>query len=253
MPCEEMGLLLQASLDGELDAAHAAQVERHLAGCADCRGELERLQKLRAALRRHATRHRLPDSVRADLLARLPDEAPLRPARRRPIAGRRGALAALAAAVVVGIALDRTLLAVLPAGRQRDLDSLLGAHIRALQPGHTIDVVSADGHTVKPWFDGRIEYSPPVKDLGEHGFALIGGRLDYAAGRTVAVIVYRRRQHVIDLFAWPSTAARPGEPAAAAADGYHVRRWTQDGFDLVAVSDLNEAELDEFVRLWRAS
>ena len=105
-------------------------------------------------------------------------------------ANRRRALGAIAAALVAGIALDRAWQQFQAPDDRSELDSLVGAHIRALQPGHAIDVVSADGHTVKPWFDGRIEYSPPVKDLGEQGFALLGGRLDYAAGRTVAVIVY---------------------------------------------------------------
>ena len=250
MPCEDMRLLVHASLDGELDAAHAAEVERHLAGCRSCGDELARLQRLRSAMRGNATRHVLPAAARGALLASLPAEAPAPPATARA-ANRRLMLGAMAAALVAGIALDRTLVSVLAPADRGELDSLVGAHIRALQPGHAIDVVSADGHTVKPWFDGRIEYSPPVKDLGEHGFALIGGRLDYAAGRTVAVIVYRRRQHVVDLFAWP---AGPDEPvsATAAPDGYHLRRWTQDGFRLAAISDLNEAELDEFVRLWRA-
>ena len=252
MPCEEYGLLLQASFDGELDAAHAAQVERHLSGCAPCSRELERLQALRRTLRTGATRHRLPESARANLLRQLPGEpkpaAPVRPMQR----GRRAMLTAMAAALAAGITIDRGLLLLQAPEDRAELDSLVGAHIRALQPGHAIDVVSADGHTVKPWFDGRIEYSPPVKDLGEHGFALIGGRLDYVAGRTVAVIVYRRRQHVIDLFAWPAGEAA-AERASHVPDGYHLRRWTQDGFQLAAISDLNEGELDEFVRLWRAA
>ena len=251
-----MRLLIHAGLDGELDAAHAAELERHLADCAGCSQEQARLQSLRATLRKHATRHRLPDSARSDLLARLPREQPPPPApvavRPRFPANRRRALGAIAAALVAGIALDRAWQQLQAPDDRSELDSLVGAHIRALQPGHAIDVVSADGHTVKPWFDGRIEYSPPVKDLGEQGFALLGGRLDYAAGRTVAVIVYRRRQHLIDLFAWPATDADLPS-ATGAPDGYHLRRWTQDGFHLAAISDLNEAELDEFVRFWRAS
>ena len=252
MPCEEIGLLLQASFDGELDAAHSAQVERHLAGCNACGRELERLRELRSTLRDGATRHRLPEGARAAMLALLPSERPAASSARPLLGSRRRALAAVAAALAAGVVLDRGLLAVLAPPDRSELNSLVGAHIRALQPGHAIDVVSADGHTVKPWFDGRIEYSPPVKDLGEHGFALIGGRLDFAAGRTVAVIVYRRRQHVIDLFAWPA-GPDAREAADRAPDGYHLRRWAQDGFQLAAISDLNESELDEFVRLWRAA
>lgn len=253
MPCEDMALLVQASFDGELDAAHAAEVEQHLAACPGCTSELARLQTLRTTLRDQATRHRLPDTARAAIRAQLPPAQSLSATQKpvRLVGTRRGVLGAIAAAIVAGVALDRAVLHLLAPGDRSELDSLVGAHIRALQPGHSIDVVSADGHTVKPWFDGRIEYSPPVKDLGEQGFALLGGRLDYAAGRTVAVIVYRRRQHLIDLFAWPSSGDDRPQPTGA-PDGYHLRQWTQDGFKLAAISDLNEAELDEFVRLWRA-
>ncbi|MBX6320313.1 MAG: anti-sigma factor [Rhodospirillaceae bacterium] len=128
---------------------------------------------------------------------------------------------------------------------------ILAAHIRALQPAHAIDVVSADGHTVKPWFDGKVDFSPPVKDLGEQGFALTGGRLDQVGGRPVAVVVYRRRQHLIDLFIWPEAGPGRGPAAAFSRDGYNMRAWHQDGFSLWAASDLNASELDEFVRRWR--
>ena len=117
------------------------------------------------------------------------------------------------------------------------MESALAAHVRGLQPGHAIDVVSADGHTVKPWFDGKVDFSPPVKDLGDAGFALIGGRLDYVDRHVAAVIVYRRRQHQIDLFVWPEASAGA---ATATVDGYHARSWPQDGFSFWAVSDLNE-------------
>ena len=259
MACEDMTSLLHASLDDELDAEHATRVERHLAGCPACAAELRRLRALQAAIRGRATYHRLPAAHRDAVLARLRAAAGARPTARRgglaPHGMPRRAIGGMAASLLIGITLGSWLgPRVLGSGGESDLsDTLVAAHVRALQPGHAIDVVSSDQHTVKPWFDGRVEFSPPVKDLGEQGFALIGGRLDYADHRTVAVVVYRRRQHQIDLFAWPLTPAAEQRPPAGTVDGYHLRSWTQDGFRLVAVSNLNESELDEFVQRWRAS
>ncbi|MFO1047582.1 MAG: anti-sigma factor [Geminicoccaceae bacterium] len=248
MGCDEARELLGAALDGELDAAHTAQLDRHLAACPACAAERRALDRLGSAVR-GASRHRLEPAGRAAILRALRTEAP--PSRAvRPVLARR---AALAASVVLGLGLSggtgywfgRT-------RRTDDLDLLVGAHVRALQPGHAIDVVSADGHTVKPWFDGKVDFSPPVKDLGAEGFALIGGRLDYVEGRVAAVIVYRRRQHQIDLFVWPDSSGTPTAEAGT-IDGYHARHWVQDGFAFWAVSDLNDSELDEFLRRWRAA
>jgi anti-sigma factor RsiW len=125
----------------------------------------------------------------------------------------------------------------------------VAAHIRALQPGHLMDVVSTDQHTVKPWFDGRLDYAPPVRDFAAQGFPLIGGRLDYVAGRPVAVLAYRRAKHLIDLFVWPGT----GPDASRTARGYNVVAWSQDGMAFRAVSDLNASELQDFAALWRAT
>ena len=129
---------------------------------------------------------------------------------------------------------------------------MVASHIRALQPGHLSDVASTDQHTVKPWFDGRLGYAPPVKDLKAEGFPLAGGRLDYLAGRPVAALVYQRSQHVVELFAWPDGGHLDHGPAASSRSGYNFLRWSQDGMAFWAVSDLNAQELADFVRLWRA-
>ena len=139
-------------------------------------------------------------------------------------------------------------LAVLPLPAERS-DALVESHIRALQPGHLMDVPSGDQHTVKPWFDGRVDFAPPVKDLAAARFPLLGGRLDYLAGRSVAVLVYGRDKHVIDLYVWP--AARSAPSGVDNRAGYNIQRWSQDGMAFSAVSDLNGRELDEFARLWQ--
>ena len=114
-----------------------------------------------------------------------------------------------------------------------------------------MDVASTDQHTVKPWFDGRLDFAPPVRDLAAHGFPLVGGRLDYLAGRPVAALAYRRAQHVIDLYAFDGTDLPAGLVPTGSRDGYNFIRWTQDGMTFWAVSDLNAQEMDQFVREWR--
>ncbi len=128
--------------------------------------------------------------------------------------------------------------------------ALVNDHVRALQPGHLLDVVSTDRHTVKPWFDGRTDFAPPVKDLAAPGFPLLGGRLDYLHGRSVAVLVYSRGKHLVELFVWPSSGSN-AVPARVTLDGYNVVHWTSGGMSLTAISDLEPAGLEQFARDWR--
>ena len=242
--CEEMRLLIQADLDGELDAAATAALAAHVADCPGC-AELQReLSALSLRLRGEIFPHAAPASLRRALEARLLPAAPPAPSgfRRRlvPFASF-GAGAAIAACLA---------LLLLPRGADPDAE-LVGDHIRALQPGHLTDVLSSDQHTVKPWFDGRIDYAPPVEDFSPQGFPLIGGRLDYIGGRPVAVLVYRRDKHLIDLYVWPDGGA-PSGPASEARNGYNVVRWTRGGMTFRAVSDLEAKELGAFAQLWPA-
>jgi anti-sigma factor RsiW len=237
-------LLLQAELDGELDAAQSAALVEHRAGCPVCKRNEALLTATRQAVH-GATYHRAgPELVRAVARSIGSIAPPSLPRRRVPLpwtaAASFGAGAALAAAIV---------LTFLPAGRPQLVSALVDDHVRALQPGHLLDVVSTNRHTVKPWFDGRIDFAPPVKDLAAAGFPLLGGRLDYLHGRSVAVLVYSHGKHVVELFVWPASAA--GEPARAAKDGYNLVHWTADGMSFSAVSDLEAAGLEEFARDWR--
>jgi anti-sigma factor RsiW len=240
--CEEFFLLIQADLDGELDAAATAALAAHIADCPGC-AELQRdLTALSSRLRAEIRPHAAPAALRRSLEARLLPAPPPAPSgfRRRlvPFASF-GAGAAIAACLA---------LLLLPAGADRDAE-LVGDHIRALQPGHLTDVLSTDQHTVKPWFDGRIDYAPPVRDFSSSGFPLVGGRLDYLGGRPVAALVYRRDKHIIDLFVWPD--AGTAKPAASVVNGYNVVAWAGGGMRFRAVSDLNPTELGQFAGLWR--
>ena len=127
---------------------------------------------------------------------------------------------------------------------------LVASHVRSqMLPSHRFDVVSSDAHTVKPWFEGKLDFSPPVKDLLDQGFPLSGGRLDYLHGRAVAALVYHRRNHSINLFIWPSSAGDETAPQKSTSQGFHILQWTRSGMTFWAVCDLNEDELQEFALL----
>jgi len=236
-------LLLQADLDGELDTAAAAALAEHRANCPVCRRNVSAVMAARQALRR-ATYHRADPGLLRAVAGRLGIAQP-HPVRRTSFPWRGlttfGAGAALAAAII---------LTVLPAGRPDIVAALVDDHVRALQPGHLLDVVSTNQHTVKPWFDGRLDFAPPVKDLAAGGFPLVGGRLDYLDGRSVAVLVYSHGKHVIDLFVWPASG-HPRVPSRAGRDGYNVAHWQANAMSFSAVSDVDPAALRQFVSDWR--
>jgi anti-sigma factor RsiW len=247
--CDKV-LLVQAELDGELDAAQAAALEAHRVDCPICQAAQEELLRARALMRGELYEP-IPDAVRARVMVRLRQAEP------QPIPAPRshwswnwlrgpsigfGLGAACAAAI--------SFLILLP--ERNDLvDQIVADHIRALQPGHLEDVVSTDQHTVKPWFDGRIDFSPPVKDFAAEGFPLKGGRLDYLDGRPVAALVYQRDKHIIDLYVWPARSAGLRLAGDTAIQGYNVVHWTADGMNFWAVSDVERAQLDDFATLWR--
>lgn len=246
----DKALLLQAEFDGELDAAEAAAIAEHRARCPVCRASWAELRRVREAVREGATYHRASPALRAAVAARLATAAPAsaapRPARwwREVLSGAIGA--ALAASLLLAL-----WPAGWPAGQRGLLDAVVDDHVRALQPGHLVDVPSSNRHTVKPWFAGRLDFSPPVKDLAAQGYALLGGRLDYLGGHPVAALVYTHGGHRIDLFAWPQ-AGDDTALQAATRHGYNILHWRQDGMTLWAVSDIEPALLRAFVRDWRA-
>jgi anti-sigma factor (TIGR02949 family) len=244
--CRDLTSQLDAYLDGELAAAETGEVESHLRACADCTRERERQLALRAAVRAELSPLSAPDGLRA----RIRDALRTQHRERRPSRAARWSALGLAASAAA-IATGAWELATRRAAVQNLTEQLVASHVRSLMPGHLTDVVSSDQHTVKPWFNGRLDFSPPVYDFAGLGFPLIGGRLDYVGGRPVAVLVYGRRQHVIDVYVWPAAPGPTAGPRAGTRQGYHLVHWTGPEFVYWVVSDLGMPELDPFAERLR--
>ena len=235
MTCTEAEPLIGASLDGELDPQSALQIDRHFTSCDSCRALLDRLVRLQQQI----AEAELDWSAATDL---RPLAASIRRRNRGP--WRRelwlwgGVAGAVAATLLVMFALPGN------SGSSADRQ-IVDNHLRSLLADHLVDVPSSSQHTVKPWFQGKLDFAPTVPDLSADGFTLIGGRLDVVSGRPAAAIVYRRRQHVVNL--WISPASEPESPPASTdIEGFHLLQWRKGGMAFWAVSDLNPAELREF-------
>jgi anti-sigma factor RsiW len=253
MLCNDANLLVHACLDNELDAGDSVQLSRHLAGCPACTALLERHGQLRDNLRRAAPQHQLPDAMRARLLAALPiPAAASATSRQRSLHGWRALPTALAASFLLLVGGG---LGVVWQQRTSDMRMLttdvLSSHLRSLQAQHLTDVATSDQHTVKPWFDGKLDFSPQVRDLSPDGFVLIGGRLDVLHEQRVAAIVYRRRLHAINLFQWPGPVADSAPSSVDAGDGFTATHWSQNGMNYWAVSNLGRGEMATFAVAFR--
>jgi anti-sigma factor RsiW len=255
MNCAECEILLHALIDGELDAGHARDVEAHATGCPACAEKLKTYRAMRDAIAQADLKEFAPASLRSRIEAALPQRsaatsaqviAPrqfLQPSRRTFFGGfavGTALSAALAASVVLTVFRND--------GQETIADEVVSAHIRSLQAGHLMDVETSDQHTVKPWFNGKLDVAPPVIDLTAEGFTLLGGRLDYIDGEPVASVIYRRRKHVINLFVAQRLGAKENGAKLRTIQGYNVRHWSEQGLDFWAVSDLATDELDEFVQ-----
>jgi anti-sigma factor RsiW len=244
MTCEEARILADALIDGELDAGHTREVEAHVASCPRCAAQLRDYRVMRQALSAPELRYQAPAALRARIEGALP-------LRRAAVPSRRSLVKVLAMGSVLSGALAASLVVFVVSKEedQRILGDVVSAHLRSLQGDHLIDVQSTDQHTVKPWFNGRLDVAPPVIDLTAQGFTLIGGRLDYIDGRPVAAIVYKRRAHVINLFVAQVSAQVSGSARRATIEqvqGFNIWRWTRSDLGFWAVSDINAEELQEF-------
>jgi len=246
MTCEEAEILLHALIDGELDAGHAREVEAHVANCPRCAAELAAYREMGRAVATADLRYAAPAALRARIEAALPQTR--QPSRRAVLRGfaMGSAVSALAATGLVAIVLRQD-------DQQRILSEVVSAHLRSLQAGHLTDVLSTDQHTVKPWFNGKLDVAPPVIDLTAQGFTLVGGRLDYVDARAIGAVVYRRRQHVINLFVAQTASPEHRPPRTETMQGFNCRRWSNRGLNFWAVSDLGADELAEFVDKFEAA
>jgi anti-sigma factor RsiW len=251
MSCEDARDLLTAYVDGELDLVHSLDVEKHLESCKACARAVENQRTLRSAIQSTplhyrptaALRERIADSLRGSARSQ------------GGVTRSRWPWIAIAA----GVLLAAFFFGRWPIGSHPPADRLLAqeildSHLRSLLPGHLIDVQSSDRHTVKPWFNGKLEFSPPVEDFAPQGFPLVGGRLDSLSGHAVAVLIYQRRQHSINVYVWPSAGAPDSSGGAATGEqGYNLMHWIQGGFNYWAASDLNSGELETFATLLRSN
>jgi mycothiol system anti-sigma-R factor len=248
MTCDRVHESLSAYVDDELPMREAMELSAHLTECAQCSAAYDAMLALRKQIQEQLVTYRAPDELRARVRASLAD-AP-RPSVRPTRALWRAAAAILlivggASAVLVG---ERWRVSSEEGGGVRS--EVLASHLRSLMGEHLTDVTSTDQHTVKPWFAGKLDFSPPVPRLDDTGFRLLGGRLDYVGGRPVAALVYARREHRINVFCWPeSPAAGEQAPQVVTERGYQLVHWSHGGLTRWAVSDLNAAELRELVTL----
>ncbi len=250
MACESNGHLLQGYFDGELDLVRSVEFEEHLKTCPDCAKELREQQVMRQSLLSSNLYERAPESLRTRIRAELPGgrvQRKLIPMRRRPVLE----WLAVAAAIVIAVVVGARVIPNIGGQRQTNLlaQEIVASHIRSLQPGHLFDVQSTDQHTVKPWFDGKLDFAPPVTDFAKQGFPLVGGRLDYLGNRDVAALVYQRQKHLINVFIWPVESRPTKLPEIQTIQGYNLVFWWRDGMYFCAASDLNVAELRQFVEL----
>ncbi|HZS54618.1 MAG TPA: anti-sigma factor [Bryobacteraceae bacterium] len=243
MSCQQVHQFLDAYIDRELDLATTLEFEDHLKECSGCRTIYEQYKDLHDSVQAQLSYFEASDRLQRKVRAALRSDGS--DARREWFPHWRAW--AIAASIVAVILIGTVLFQTLKRSRQSEMlaEQVVSSHIRSLMANHLSDVISSDQHTVKPWFNGKLDFAPVVKDLASQGFPLAGGRLDYLADRPVAALVYKRRQHTINLFLWPSpdSDSRPGTETAR---GYNVVHWTQAHMNYWAVSDLNAAELGEF-------
>jgi anti-sigma factor RsiW len=245
--CDQTRELLDGYFDSELDLVRSLEVERHLEQCANCSQALRRREILRNRLRDPSLYQRSPEALRKRVRAIAPAPRPTGRPWHLP-AWQLGAFAASVALLLFG---GWGLWRSLSSGRTQDLlaQAVLDSHVRSLLGSHLVDIAGPDRHTVKPWFARQLDFSPPVVNLDQQGFTLLGGRAEYLDHRKVACIVYKRREHVVNLFVWPALSGTAGGDTVLHRQGYNLIHWAKSGFSYWAISDLNEPELQTFARL----
>lgn len=250
MSCELSKAMLHGYLDNELDAARAADFERHLENCRDCTNELGVEESVRASLQSSGLYERAPNGLKERVRTEVKMLTKVETKEASPSAWRW--LAVAAAILLVAGMFWMAMPSFVPktGGSSVAAVEMIDAHIRSLQPGHLVDVASTDQHTVKPWFDGKLDFIPPVKDYSDEGFPLVGGRLDVLNGRNVAALVYMRRKHYINVFVWPTTDPDTPIHPPGSRQGFNWVHWRRNGMEFCAMSDTASPDLNELAQLF---
>jgi anti-sigma factor RsiW len=250
MNCQQAKPLIEPYADGELDAVAILELEKHIHDCSACALAWHNAQALKKALKQDTLYFPAPKELRRKVKTELYSQFATKS--RWSFWNWNWLTATTTGVSTACLALLLTVTLTRPSAQQQVAQEIVSSHIRSLMAGHIMDVVSTDQHTVKPWFNGKLDFSPPVKDLAGQGFPLIGGRLDYLGGHSVAALVFQRNKHLINLFIWP-VSAKDSEPVPLApVHGYNLIHWSEAKMTFWAVSDLNEKELMEFVQEYQS-
>ncbi len=249
MTCDQARPLLSAYVDRELEVTRSVEIAAHLQECSGCAAVLKQHEALRASLGAESLVFAPPAGLERRVRTALHRAA--RPRDRFLRAFQRWAPVPLAAALAAALSWSVAIQRGAPSGEDLLLMELVSGHVRSLLVDHLVDVASSDRHTVKPWFNGKVDFAPPVMDFTASGFPLVGGRVDYVAGRSVAVLVYKRRQHFVNLFIWPDGKDEGPALRNLTSQGYHLLRWSRSGLTFWAVSDVGSADLESLAQLLR--
>jgi anti-sigma factor RsiW len=242
--------LIDGYVDGELDLARSLELEHHMQECQVCSSAYRNQTALRSAFKDSSLYHSASKGLEKRIRSSLRREAKSEVSPRWfgwrwfQVGG------ALAVVLLMAFVIWRVVPGLRPSGNDLLAQEIVSNHVRSLQlENHRIDVISSDQHTVKPWFDGKLDFAPPVKDFSSQGFPLIGGRLEYLNNRAVAALIYQRQKHYINLYIWPAEQNNPTGEVLTKRQGYNLLHWTNSGMNYWAISDLNTVELDDFARL----
>jgi anti-sigma factor RsiW len=249
MTCEQAQPLLSAYVDRELDITKSLETEDHLRECTRCSAALQQHDALRSALNAASLAFVPPKGLERRVRKALRREA--QPSALFTLALWRWAAVPMAATLAAVLTWSVAIHRGGTTGEDVVLSELVSGHVRSLMVDHLVDVATSDQHTVKPWFNGKVEFAPPVADFTASGFPLVGGRVDYIAGRPAAVLVYKRRQHVVNVFIWPSGQHEAEALSNVTFDTYHLLRWSASGLTFWAVSDVSSADLESLARLFQ--